>query len=289
MGKYHDMMSKELKIRGYSKKTQENYLRYMRDFVKYHMKSPDELNIKDIKDYQFHLVESKKVSYTVFNQSVCAIKFFYKNALQKDWDINHIPYQKRRKKLPDVFSKEEVQSLINAAENIKHKAIIQTIYSAGLRLQETINLTYRDINSTRMSIRIIEGKGKKDRIVMLSDRLLLTLRRYWKESEVKPYRYLFPGRDPSKPMNPRSVQYLVDQAGKKAGLKIKATPHVLRHSFGTHLLEDGVNIRVIQLLLGHGSVRSTAIYTHVAKNYINVTRSPLDTLEESENKKKKED
>jgi integrase/recombinase XerD len=289
MGKYRDIMTKELKIRGYSPKTQENYLRCMRDFVKYHMKSPDELNIEDIKDYQLHLVESKKVSYTVFNQSVCAIRFFYKNALQKDWEIKHIPYQKRRKKLPDVLSKEEVQSLINAVEHIKHKAIIQTIYSAGLRLQEAISLTYRDINSTRMSIRIREGKGKKDRYVMLSDRLLLTLRRYWKESKVKPYKYLFPGRDPSKQMHPRSVQYLVEQAGKKAGLKRKATPHLLRHSFGTHLLEDGVNIRIIQLLLGHRSLRTTEIYTHVAKNYINITPSPLDTLEESEIKKEKED
>ncbi len=285
MGKYYDMMSNELKIRGYSKKTNETYLRCMRDFVKYHMKSPDELDFVDIKAYQVYLVNDKKVSYTVFNQSVCAIRFFYRNVMQKEWDIKHIPFQKKRKKLPDVLSVQEVARLINAASYIKHKAILQTLYSTGMRLQELVNLNYKDINSGRKSVRIRQGKGKKDRYVMLSETLLKTLREYWISSDPKPYEYLFPGRNNGCQIHTRSVQHAVEMAGKRAGLERKVTPHLLRHSFGTHLLEMGANIRVIQLLMGHRNLSTTTIYTHVANNFINETPSPLDTLNGPENKK----
>ncbi len=146
MGKYRDMMANELKIRGYSPKTRKT-VRCMKNFVKFHMKSPDKLGLVEIKAYQVYLVNEKKVSWTVFNQSVCSIRFFYKKILLKEWDVKHIPYQKKRKKLPDVLSKEETILLMNANENIKHKAIVQTLYSAGLRLQELLNLTFKDIDS----------------------------------------------------------------------------------------------------------------------------------------------
>lgn len=285
MGKYHDMMENELKIRGYSKKTQETYLRCMKNFIKFHNKSPDVLNPEDIKKYQVHLVNEKKVSWTVFNQSVCAIRFFYTTTLNNEWDIKHIPYQKKRKKLPDVLSKTEITQLLSAIDNIKHRAIAETLYSTGLRLQELLNLTYKDINSHRMSIRVKEGKGKKDRYVMLSKRLLATLRSYWAASDPKPHIYFFPGKNPEKPLHPRSVQLIIEQAGKKAGIRKKVTPHILRHSFGTHLLEDGRNIRGVQLLLGHRNLSTTAIYTHVAKNFINETPSPLDTLDDTDKNK----
>ncbi len=285
MGKYYDMMSNELKIRGYSKRTHEIYLRCMRDFIKFHMKSPVELDLDDIKAYQIYLVNDKEVSYTVFNQSVCALRFFYKNTLRKEWEIKHIAFQKKRKKLPDVLSAQEVSRLINAPEYIKHKAIIQTFYSTGMRLEELVNLTFKDINSDRMSVRIRQGKGRKDRYVMLSETLLETLREYWKQSDPKPYKHLFPGRGKDCRIHTRSVQHAVVMAGRKAGLNKRVTPHLLRHCFGTHLLEMGVNIRVIQLLMGHRSLSTTTIYTHVAKNYISETPSPLDVLDKPENKK----
>ena len=285
MGKYHDMMSNELKIRRYSKKTHETYLRCMRDFVKFHMKCPAELDLDDIKAYQVYMVNDKKASYTVFNQSVCAIRFFYRNVMRKEWDIRHIPFQKKGKKLPDVLSVQEVSSLINAPDYIKHKAILQTLYSTGMRLEELVNLSYKDINSDRMSVRIRQGKGRKDRYVMLSETLLETLYEYWRLSNPKPYKYLFPGRNNECRIHPRSVQHAVVMAGKKAGLNKRVTPHLLRHCFGTHLLEMGANIRVIQQLMGHRSLSTTIIYTHVAKNYINETPSPLDSLNNPEEKK----
>ncbi len=289
MGKYYDMMSNELRIRGYSKKTHETYLRCMRDFIKFHMKSPAELDLADIKAYQIYLVNDKKVSYTVFNQSVCAIRFFYRNVTPKEWDIKHIPFQKKRKRLPDVLSVQEVGSLINAPDYIKHKAMIQTFYSTGMRLEELVNLSFKDINSDRMSVRIRQGKGRKDRYVMLSETLLETLREYWRLSGSKPYKYLFPGRKKDCRIHTRSVQHAVVTAGEKAGLNKRVTPHLLRHTFGTHLLEMGVNIRVIQLLMGHRSISTTTLYTHVARNYISETPSPLDALSKPEKKKDDEE
>ena len=279
MGKLRDTMQKDMDIRGLSPRTQSTYLGCMKGFVKFYMKSPDQLDLNDIYKYQVYLVQQKKASWSFFNQSVCALRFFYKTTLNKDWDVKHIPFQKKGKKLPVVLSKEEVQSILHAVSNLKHKAILQTLYGAGLRIQEALNLSYKDIDSSRMLIRVRQGKGEKDRYVMLPEQLLNTLRVYWKASQPKPVLYLFPGRDPTKPLTSETVQRVMKRIIKKAGITKPATPHVLRHSFATHLLEDGYDVRKIQFLLGHKSLQSTCTYTHVANDFLQKTTSPLDTLD----------
>jgi site-specific recombinase XerD len=278
MGKFHDMMDRELTIRGYSERTKTIYLRCMRNFVKYYKAPPDTLSVEHVNGYQEYLIRERKVSWCAFNQSVCALRFFYKLTLKKDWCIEHMPFQKKHYTLPVVLSKDEIVRLIEAAQTIKHRVIIETLYSAGLRLQELVNLTVGDIDSTRMVIRVRQGKGRKDRFVMLSRELLTTLRAYWKSADPKPVRHLFIGADGIKPIHPRSVQLLTQQAGLRAGIVKRVTPHILRHSFATHLLEDGVNIRVIQMLLGHTSIKTTATYTHIAETSVNSARSPLDVI-----------
>lgn len=285
MGKYYKLMKQHLNIRGYSTLTVNAYLDHMKNFIAFHMKSPDHITLDDITTYQAFLVYSKKVSSSTLNIAVCAIKYFYKHIIQTDWNFECISFQKRPKSLPSVLSKEEITRIINAAPNLKYKAVIQTLYSAGLRLAELVNLHLTDIDSKRMLIRIRQGKGKKDRYVMLSNTLLTTLRQYWKQADPKPRSYLFPGTpNPHTHFSRRSVQRLVKETTLLAHIDKPVSPHILRHSFATHLLEAGVNIRVIQKLLGHKSLRATELYTHVAQNYINETESPLDSLVSAHNR-----
>jgi len=282
MGKLREKMQKDMAIRGLSPKTQSVYLGCMKGFVRFHRRSPDQLDLNDIYNYQVYLVQQKKASWSLFNQSVCAMRFFYKITLNKDWDVKHIPFQKKGKKLPVVLSKEEVRSILHVVSNLKHNAILQVLYGAGLRITEALNLSYKDIDSKRMLLWVRQGKGKKDRCVMLSKQLLHTLRAYWKASRPKPVTYLFPGRDLARPLYDRTVQHVLKQAKQKTGISKPVTPHVLRHSFATHLLEDGHDVRKIQFLLGHKNLRSTCTYTHVARNFLQQTPSPLDTLEKED-------
>ena len=278
MGKLCEKMRQDMAIRGLSARTQETYLERMRSFVRFHGKSPELLGLNEIYQYQVYLAQQKKASWCIFNQSVCAIRFFYTKTLHREWDIRHIPYQKQGRKLPTVLSKEEVRAVLRVTGNLKHRALIQTLYGAGLRLQEALHLSYTDVDSQRMLLRVRQGKGKKDRYVMLSPTLLGTLRAYWKACPVKPTTYLFPGRDPTRVLTARTAQRILQQAQKKARIRKRVTPHVLRHCFATHLLEDGHDVRTIQLLLGHKSLRTTCTYTHVARNFLQKTASPLDTL-----------
>ena len=282
MGEYATRMENEMSIRGFSEETKKTYLICMRSFVKYYRRPPDKLTLDDINRYQIYLAKEKKVATSTFNQQICAISFFYKYVLKKPWLITNIPHQKTEKRLPTVLSKEEILKLLEAPGNPKHRALLSTLYSTGLRVGELSRLKPADIESARMMIRVNQGKGRKDRYVMLSPRLLDILRSYWKAywsgAHLKPA-YLFPGETPAVPLKRKSIYSVVKNAAKKAGIAAKkVSPHVLRHSFSTHLLEDGVNIRVIQSLLGHRSLRTTAVYTNVASNYLAVTPSPLDTL-----------
>lgn len=276
MGKLQDCMDRELRIRGYAENTRKSYIGNMRCFVRHFMRPPDELTAEHVKEYQLFLTKEKQVSWSTFNVHVCAIRFFYREVLRVEWDVEHIPYQKRGRRLPVVLSCEEVRALLDVTTNLKHRTLLMVIYSAGLRPSEAVHLQLADIDSGRMMIRVDQGKGRKDRYVMLSERLLLTLRRYWREYQ--PTLWLFPGQDPSCPLTRGSLEKLFTRAKKKAGIQKPVTPHSLRHSFATHLLERGVNIRVIQRLLGHRSLRSTEIYTHVAETYVRDTKSPLDDL-----------
>jgi len=276
MGRLQDRMDRELRIRGYAENTRKSYIGVMRCFVRFCMQSPDELTVEDVKQYQLYLTKEKRVSWSTFNVHVCAIRFFYREVLRVDWDVEHIPYQRSGRRLPVVLSGEEVRALLDQTSNLKHRALLTSLYSAGLRTGEVVHLQLADIDSGRMMIRIDQGKGHKDRYAMLSERLLLTLRRYWREYQ--PELWLFPGYDPSRPLTRGSVDKLFASAKDRAGIHKRVSPHSLRHAFATHLLERGVNIRVIQRLLGHRSLRSTEIYTHVAESYVGDTKSPLDDL-----------
>ena len=276
MGRLHDRMDRELRIRGYAENTRKCYIEKMRCFVRFFMRSPDELTAEDVKQYQLFLTKDKRVSWSTFNVHVCAIRFFYREVLRVDWNVEHIPYHRSGRKLPVVLSREEVQALLDVTTNLKHRALLMTLYSGGLRIGEVVHLKPADIDSGRMMIRVEQGKGRKDRYVMLSEKLLLTLRRYWREYQ--PALWLFPGVDPSRSLTRESVGRLFARAKERAGIQKRVSPHSLRHAFATHLLERGVNILVIQRLLGHRSLRSTEIYTHVAENYVSDTKSPLDDL-----------
>lgn len=196
--------------------------------------------------------------------------------LEVAWAVEHIHYQKTGKKLPVVLSRPEVARLIEAASGFRDRAILMSLYSAGLRAGECVRLRPSDIDSDRMMIRIEQSKGRKDRYVMLSERLLSHLRRYWRTC--RPQLWRFPGSDPSRPLSTDRVRRIVASARQRAGIAKRVSPHTLRHSFATHLLERGDNIRVIQMLLGHHSLRSTQLYTHVAQTYVRDTKSPLDDL-----------
>jgi site-specific recombinase XerD len=276
MGKFHDLMDRELRIRGLAENTRRSYLETMRHLVRHFMRPPDQLTAEDVKHYQLFLTQKRRVSWSTFNLRVCAIRFFYRHVLPVPWDVEQIPYQRTGKKLPLVLSGEEVVALLDAATNLKHRAILMTLYAAGLRASEALHLRPADIDSQRMMIHVAQGKGRKDRYVMLSAQLLETLRRYWRQR--RPDSWLFPGQDAAAPLTCGTVQRFFADVKNRAGIAKAASPHSLRHSFATHLLERGVNIRVIQRLLGHRSLRSTEIYTHVAATYVRDTRSPLDDL-----------
>ena len=276
MGEFRDRMERDLQIRGFSPSTQQCYLARMKAMVRFFMRSPDELTLEDINAYQQHLTRDRKVGWGTFNQSVGAIRFFYVVTLEKDWDIQRIPYQKTGRKLPVVLSCEEVSRLFEAVTNLKHRAMLMTAYAAGLRASEVTHLRVGDIDGQRMVLRVEQSKGRQDRYVMLSRKLRVVLREYWKAYRTT--HWLFAGQNPAQPLTRASVHKVFRKAKIKAGIAKRATVHTLRHSFATHLLESGVNIRKIQLLLGHRSLRSTQIYTHVARDFLEDTPSPLDIL-----------
>ena len=278
MGQLKEKMRQEMLIRGLSKRTQESYLECTERFIKYFMKSPDQLTEKDINDFQYYLASEKQLSSKSINVYVSAIKFFYRFTLKTKINIDLIPMCRDTRQLPVVLSKEEVIQLYHAIDNIKHKAIFLTLYSTGLRASELSHLEVADIDSKRMVIRIRKGKNNKDRYVLLSERLLKELRIYYKCYHHRIKNLLFPGRH-GNPLGRGSILQIIKKAQKKTSIKKNINAHALRHSFATHLLENNVDIRRIQLLLGHRSLRTTAKYTHVAGNFLSKTKSPLDFLD----------
>jgi len=276
MTELRSKMIRDLEINGFSNATQKAYIRHIRDLAKYHKKSPDDLSLEDLYQYQYYLTKEKNYSSSYYNQAVAAMKFLYGFTLKKDWNIHNLPYRKKSKKLPVVISKEEVFQLLSVIDNKRDKTIVYLLYSAGLRVSELVNLKVSDLDSKRMVINIHQGKGRKDRNVMLAESLLDVLKQYWLES--RPEIYLFPGKVPGNPLTREAINNLLKKYSSKAGITRNISPHTLRHCFATHMLEDGTNIRVIQLLLGHKNVSTTTVYTHVARNYIEEAPSPLDTL-----------
>lgn len=283
MGQYRDRMAEDLALRGYKPSTRENYLRCTKHFVAHFMRTPDKLGEEQIRQFLLHLKNERSTGLASLKMHVAAIKFFYNHTLRRPEEVVHVPYPKVPGALPDILSGTETIDLLNAVQPLKHRAVLMTAYGAGMRITEACSLTVDDIDSRRGLIHIRDGKRGRDRYVMLSDRLLVVLRTYWKQVR-PPKPWLFPGNKPDRSISAASVRDALKKAAKATGLRKRVTPHVLRHSFATHLLESGTDIRTIQVLLGHGSIRSTARYTQVSSTHIRKTRSPLDLIGSPEGK-----
>lgn len=269
-------MIEDLKIRNRSPRTINTYTACVAHFARHFGKSPELLGPEEIRQYQVYLVHERKVSWSYFNQVVSALRFLYRVTLAREWTISHIPYPRQPRKLPVILSPAEVQRFLATIKQLKYRTILMTAYAAGLRLSEVTHLQVADIDSQRMLIRVRQGKGQKDRYVMLAPTLLPLLRRYWRQE--RPKLWLFPGRRLETPIECSTVQRACRQAGRDAGLTKPVTVRVLRHCFATHLLEAGANIRVIQTLLGHRSLSTTQRYTYVSEKTVHATVSPLELL-----------
>lgn len=268
-------MIEDMTVRNLSPATQRSYLHAVRKFSRYFGRSPDRLDIEDVRAYQVYLV-SQGISWPALNQTVCALRFFYGVTLRRPEIPERIPYAREPRKLPVILGADEVVRFLEAVPSLKTRTALTTAYGAGLRASEAVGLQVTDIDSSRMLIQVRHGKGAKDRTVMLSPQLLSILRSYWQLT--RPGRWLFPGRDDSKPIDVQVLHAACRSAVKAAGLAKRVSVHTLRHSFATHLLENGVDIRIIQVLLGHNSLSTTARYTQVASSTIAKTQSPLDLL-----------
>lgn len=281
------LLSETLAAYGRAPRTQETYGWMLLSFARFIKKPLEDVTPEDIREYQRYLIKERKVSFSAFNQATCALRFFYRECLGKtDWAFERLPYQRKRRSLPEILAEQEVLALFDACCNLKHRALLMTAYGGGLRLTETLNLLPSDIDSQRMVIRIDQGKGRKDRYVMLPAVLLQTLREYWKE--YRPVRWLFEGKTKGEPLCSSTAEKVFKHAALKAGITKHVYFYSLRHSFATHLLEDGTNIRVIQSLLGHRSLATTQVYTHVARTFVNDTKSPLEKIQGKDKEPKPE-
>ena len=276
MGKHSDAMGEAMALRGFAARTQKAYLGWMRRLVKESRRTADELNESDVRAFVLRLTGEKR-SVSTINQAISAFAFFYGEVIPREWRL--VGYQRAPQRLPVTLSAEEVRRLLDAAPSLRQRAIMEVSYSGGLRLGEVLRLKVTDIDSGRMVIRVERGKGGKDRTVMLAASLLETLRAWWKQG--RPRTWLFPGQGGKRPLNPTVAQRGFTVAKQAARIDKPVSFHSLRHSFATHLMESGVNVRTIQVLLGHRSLGTTERYTHVAGAYLRETRSPLDRLRET--------
>ena len=270
-------MIDDMKIRNLSPLTQASYLQQVTQFACYFGKSPDLLGPEDIRIYQIYLTNEKKLAPASIHVAIAALRFFYKVTLKKDWIFREIlPLPKKPQKLPLILSPEEVLHFLPCVQQLNHRVILTSCYAAGLRISEAVRLKAPAIDSKRMVIRVEQGKGQKDRYVMLSARLLEILRDYWKAT--RPKDWLFPGDQPGHPISRNTVEHACMKAHQASGLTKPVTPHSLRHAFAVHLLESGTDVRTIQLLLGHCSLATTARYLRIATTKVCATSSPLDLL-----------
>jgi len=268
-----ERMKQNMELKGFSPRTQKSYHSYVKQFEQHYKRSSEYLGNPEIKDFLEYLIKVKQASSSGVNQAYSALKFLYETTLDRKWVMKKIPRIKKEKKLPTVLDREEVQSLFAVIRNLKHRCILMTTYSAGLRISETARMKITDIDSKRMLIKV-RGKGAKERYTLLSKVALETLRDYWKY--YRPTEWLFPGSPASKPISTSSIERIFKKAKHQAGIIKIATPHSLRHSFATHLLEAGVDLHHVQLLLGHRSPKTTTIYLHVKRKDLARIISPLD-------------
>jgi len=277
MTKLRQRMIEEMQLRGMAPQTQVNYIGHVARFARFYQTSPEHLDLEDIRQFHLHLLNDRHLSAEAVNQSVSAIKFLYLRVLEMPWSDDHFPRAKRPQKLPVVLSPEEMSAFFDHIPSLRYRACLMTCYGAGLRVTEAVSLKVADIDSKRMLIRVRQGKGGKDRYAMLSERLLKVLRLWWRSA--RPQDYLFPGWRPGKHMSSESLQTACREAALRAGIAKRVTVHTLRHSFATHMLENGTDVRIIQALLGHARIDTTAHYTAVSTQLISHTLSPLEKLE----------
>jgi len=274
-------MLEDMAMRGLREETQRDYIRFVRSFAAFLRRSPDTATAEDVRRFQVHQSESGMQPPSI-NSSVSALRFFFTVTLDRPDLSRRLVLVRHPRKLPNVLSVEEVGRLLEAAPGPKYKAALGTAYGAGLRVSEVTALKVCDVDSTRMLIRVEQGKGRKDRNAMLSPQLLDLLRLWWREGKRRtvmlPHGWLFPGRNPVEPLSTRQLNRAVHEAAEVAGIKKRVTPHTLRHSFATHLLEQKVDIRVIQVLLGHKKLETTSLYTQVATEVLREVISPLERL-----------
>jgi site-specific recombinase XerD len=268
-------MIEDMTIRGFGEKTQNDYIRHVKSFTIFLGRAPDRAEPADLRAYQLHQRESR-VQPPTMNSTVAALRFFFTTTCDRPEMARHLRLVKQPQKLPMVLTPEEVLPLLEAAPGPKYKAALAVAYGAGLRVSEVANLKVSDIDSERMVLRIEQGKGKKDRNGMLSPRLLELLREWWLVGQ--PTTWLFPGRDALQPITTRQLHRVVRDTAAAVGIQKRVSPHTLRHSFATHLLEQGVDIRLIQVALGHSKLDTTARYAHVASKVLRDMVSPLDRL-----------
>ena len=255
-------MIEDLTIRNYSPRTIDIYVNRVARFAQYFGRSPDQLGPAHIREFQLYLVQNKNASWALYSQTICALRFFYNTCLDQSWMIEHIPYPRGEKQLPVVLGLQEVKRILDTIKNLKHRTIVMTLYGTGLRVAETMSLHLSDIDSQRMLIHARHGKGAKARYVPLPETLLEQLRHFFKQ--IRPTSWLFPGADRDRPLNNRSVQLICTKAAHTAGLTKEVSPHTFRHTFATHHLEAGTDLRTIQAMLGHRHLSTTAVYLHVA-------------------------
>jgi site-specific recombinase XerD len=276
------MMLEELQRRNYAETTINSYLRTVEEFSRRFNCSPDRLGPRHIREYQAELFQKRKFSPNTVAHRLAALRFFYTKTLKKVWSIEETPYPKKTLHLPTILSQEEVARLIDAAWPTFHRTLLMALYATGLRRAELARLKVSDVDSKRMVIHVRGGKGRKDRDVMLSPKLLEALREHWRELHRKPSAWLFPGNrwhTSDTPITTKVVWNACKEAAQRAGLQKDVHPHTLRHCFATHLLEAGADLRTIQILLGHRDLKETTIYLHLSQRHLRATASPLDSLQ----------
>jgi site-specific recombinase XerD len=276
------MMLEELQRRNYAETTINSYLRTVEEFSRRFNCSPDRLGPRHIREYQAELFQKRKLSPNTVAQRLAALRFFYTKTLKKAWSIEETPYPRKTLHLPTILSQEEVARLIDAARLPLHRILLMALYATGLRRAELTRLKVSDVDSKRMVIHVQGGKGRRDRDVLLSPKLLEALREHWRGLQRKPSAWLFPGNrwhTADAPIDTKVVWNACKEAAQRAGLQKDVHPHTLRHCFATHLLEAGADLRTIQILLGHRDLKETTIYLHLSQRHLHATASPLDSLQ----------
>lgn len=269
-------LAEDMRIRNLSPRTIDAYTFHAERFADFIEKPLDLATPEDVRAFQLYLIDTKKLAYSSFNQAVCALRFLYTHTIRVDWPVAMVPYGKRPKTLPVVLGRQEVNELLQCTTNLKHRTFLTTLYATGMRFSEAANLQVADIDSQRMQIRILHGKGAKQRQVPLSPRLLAELRTYWKQ--YKPGSLMFPGNSADKTYADTSIQKAIKTAAAAANIQKNVTPHTLRHSYATGLLEAGVDLLTISRLLGHACFATTMIYLHCRQEHLGSAPSPLDWL-----------